>query len=171
MRRLTLLFAILLAGAVSAATMYKWVDEDGVVHFSDTPRPGAEEVQIEEAQTFSAPAPTTTEPTAQEPESVRFEYRTVEIATPTEDETLWNIEGVLDVGIRLDPSLQQGHSLRLYLDGQAVDGAAQGTAFRVDEVWRGTHKVWVVVNDANGRQLQRSDTRTFHVQQTRVGGP
>ena len=38
-----------------AATVYKWVDEDGVIHYSDQPHPNAEKVQVQDAQTYSRP--------------------------------------------------------------------------------------------------------------------
>ena len=38
----------LLASAAVCAEAYRWVDEDGIVHFSDRPREGAEIVQLSE---------------------------------------------------------------------------------------------------------------------------
>jgi Domain of unknown function (DUF4124) len=35
-----------------ATTLYRWVDAQGVVHYSDTPQPGAQKLQIAPAQTF-----------------------------------------------------------------------------------------------------------------------
>ena len=35
--------------------LYRWVDAQGVVHYSDTPQPGAEKVHIAPAQTYPAP--------------------------------------------------------------------------------------------------------------------
>ena len=37
-----LLLVGLLASAAAVAEVYKWIDEDGVVHSSDQPHPGAE---------------------------------------------------------------------------------------------------------------------------------
>src|SRR5579863_8074566 len=42
-------------GSAVASTMYRWVDEQGVVHYSDTPQPGAQRIQMEQAQTYKAP--------------------------------------------------------------------------------------------------------------------
>jgi len=41
-----------LADASGSATVYRWVDAQGVVHYSDHPRPGAQRLQIQPAQTF-----------------------------------------------------------------------------------------------------------------------
>ena len=42
------------ADSNGGTTTYRWVDAQGVVHYSDTPQPGAETLQIQPAQTFSA---------------------------------------------------------------------------------------------------------------------
>ena len=56
MRRLlfTLMISASLVCAVAAAstTVYKWVDENGVVHYSDQPHPNAQKLQIEGVQTY-----------------------------------------------------------------------------------------------------------------------
>ena len=46
-RRLTLLFILVIPLAVPslAQTIYKWEDESGQTHFSDTPMEGATEVE------------------------------------------------------------------------------------------------------------------------------
>lgn len=51
------LFAVLMCAAtfaVSAGQVYKWVDPNGRVHFSDTPRPGWTAVDLKSAPTPSA---------------------------------------------------------------------------------------------------------------------
>src|SRR5437660_1912233 len=42
----------------ASATLYKWVDADGITHYSDRPAPRAQQVHIAAAQTYkSTPAP------------------------------------------------------------------------------------------------------------------
>lgn len=42
---LTILFVLLTATGLAFSQMYRWVDEDGKVHFSDSPPPNAKSVQ------------------------------------------------------------------------------------------------------------------------------
>ncbi len=62
--RVLVLFAVILAVAVPAdaqQTVYKWVDEDGVVHMSDSPPDDAQKVEtmtIQPTQSTVAPART-----------------------------------------------------------------------------------------------------------------
>ena len=52
--RLLLAMGLLLCAAPSSAQMYKWVDEKGVTHYSESPPPGRKAQQI---QTTPAPGP------------------------------------------------------------------------------------------------------------------
>ncbi len=165
-RAFLLLVALAVAPAVLAQA-YRWVDEDGVVHYSDRPRDGAEEIVLPRAQTYSSsrvarPAPGDRAPDESEP----FRYESLSILSPQSEETLWNIEGVLSVRLGLTPNLQRGHQLRVYFDGQAQ--TVTGTSFRIEEVWRGAHNLQAEVVDAAGQVLIRSEPLRFYVQQNRV---
>jgi hypothetical protein len=46
MRILPFTLMSLACSVVLAATVYKWTDEDGVVHYSDQPHPNAEKVPV-----------------------------------------------------------------------------------------------------------------------------
>lgn len=173
MRRL-LLIAGLLAAFAGYADVYRWVDENGQVHFSDRPREGAERVELQEPQTFSAPAsrrPPRT-PDNSSADQAPFSYETLAITSPGQEETLWNIEGQLDVSMRLSPRLQRGHELRLYLDGQQVEQLQAGsTRVRLTDVYRGNHSLRAEVVDAGGRTLIQSEPVNFFVRQTSVQNP
>jgi glutaredoxin len=61
MRRLAIAAAAMLVAATAGAQMYRWVDKDGKVYYTDTPPPGAtKSVQ----KRSSTPAPTDTGPAA-----------------------------------------------------------------------------------------------------------
>jgi len=161
----------LLAAASVMAEAYKWVDDDGVVHYSDVPEEGAEVIELSQytrttgAQLYRAPRSSAdAEPSAQQDEAFRYESLTV--ASPGPEETLWNIEGVLNVSLALSPGLQSGHQVRVYLDGQPR--LVSGTSFEIEEVWRGVHNIQAEVIDATGKMLIRSRTNRFYVQQSTV---
>src|SRR5262245_55426506 len=103
MRTFLTVVAILLAAGATAATTYKWVDKDGVTHYSDRPAPGAEKIEVQEAQTFQAPRPATTaRPTTQRAggaEIALAAYDKLDLWKPENDETLSNIGSTLDVRV------------------------------------------------------------------------
>ena len=99
-------------------------------------------------------------------------YESVSIQRPQPDETLWNLEGLLDVQISVQPAIASGHRLRLYLDGQSVNGVpARATSFTIDQVFRGEHTLRAAVEDSGGRRLIESPTVRFFVQQTSIQNP
>jgi hypothetical protein len=167
-----LLLLVFCAGAV-ASEMWRWVDANGVVHYSDRPRPGAERVEVGAAQTFSAPviAPSRRDEPATEGEPAPL-YSRLGIVSPAEGETLWNIGGELSVQVAVEPRLASGHQLRIFLDGSQVEGVPQGaTQFTIGEVFRGERRLRASIVDARGRELVSSETITFYVQQTSVLNP
>ncbi len=69
MRCTLLCCCLLLALPVSASEIYRWVDDNGVVHFTDRPREGAERLTIRTAAPSTpARAATPAAPSAQQPE-------------------------------------------------------------------------------------------------------
>jgi len=170
-RSILLFLCLLAATAVLAQEAYRWVDEDGVVHYSDRPREGAERILLPAPNVV--PTSRVTRPTAAprddesaaEPPTAR--YDSIEIMSPAAEETLWNIEGVLSVSVALRPALQPGHQVRAYHNGQMTP--VSGTSFQLQEVWRGSHSIQVEVVDATGKLMIRSQPSRFFVQQNTVG--
>ena len=165
------LLSILASGALLAQA-YKWVDEDGVVHFSDRPQEGAEEVELPRAPRRPPPPPPTARAGAGEaaeetaPEEQPFRYESLTIGAPLAEETLWNIEGVLNVTLNLQPALQSGHRIRVYFDGEPR--TVNRTSFQINEVWRGVHNIQAEVIDESGTMLIRSMPNRFYVQQNTI---
>lgn len=169
-RTIFVLAAVLAGGAVMAQA-YKWVDEDGVVHFSDRPKPGAESIVLPKSESRPRPSPapglqSDDEPEAEPEDEAPFAYQSLEIANPAAEETLWNIEGVLSVSLDLQPALQPGHQVRVFFNGEPQ--LVSGTSFQLEEVWRGVHNIQAEVLDETGQMLIRSRTNRFYVQQNTV---
>jgi len=172
--RISVLLVCLLAGLVAYAEVFRWVDEDGVVHFSDRPHEGAETVELQQAQTFSAPA-VNRQPQMPEQESASSEeegYTGLRILSPGQDEVLWNTGGIVDVQVDAEPQLQTDHSIKLFLDGQRVSSLEGGqTSGQLTDVFRGTHDLRAEIHDATGNGLFQSVAISFTVQQTSVQNP
>ncbi len=171
--RLFFLFASLLAAAVAAADAYRWVDEDGVVHYSDRPREGAERVELSDTNTVEIRTPARRNQAGNgqddaddEDAGAPVRYESLEVASPAAEETLWNIEGVLNVSLSLTPALQPGHQVRVYFDGQPR--MVNGTSFQIEEVWRGAHNIQAEVLNEAGELMIRSQPHRFYVQQNTV---
>jgi hypothetical protein len=169
-RTIISLIITLAAGAVLAQA-YKWTDEDGVVHYSDRPQEGAEKVQLASDGVRRRPPPPVesaaddaADDATEEPAAFRYEALT--IGAPLAEETLWNIEGVLNVTLNVQPALQTGHRIRIYFDG--TPRMVNRTSFQLDEVYRGVHNIQAEIVDESGTMMIRSMPNRFYVQQNAI---
>ena len=170
-RPILILLALFVGGAALADT-YTWTDDEGIVHYSDRPHPGAKRIILDSPNTSRALArqraadaeSTEDDSTAEAGQPIRYE--SFEIASPGAEETLWNIEGVLNVSLSLTPALQPGHQVRVYFDGNPQ--IVSGTSFQLQEVWRGVHNLQAEVLDETGQMQIRTRPNRFYVQQSTV---
>jgi len=169
--RLLIAIGLLALGGISLAQAYRWVDDQGVVHYSDRPQPGAEEIQLSDSEPRSRPdvpivrsAPQRQE-AADQPEEPAG-YTSLEFVEPESEQTLWNIGGVLNVTLSLTPTLKAGDRVRVYYDGEPMD--VNGTTFRIREVYRGEHNLQAEIVNPQGELLIRSEPTRFYVQQTSI---
>jgi hypothetical protein len=165
--------AALCCAAVAAhgsTTLYKWVDADGVTHYSDRPEPGAQKVKIAEAQTYKGGEPAAAAPRAQPSgPAASVSYTRLEITSPEDGAVLWNTGGRVEVGAALEPALADGHQLWFLIDGKSQPAGPGGTASL--EVPRGSHTLAAAVTDAAGKELISSAPISFVVQHTSIAQP
>lgn len=164
-----LLCLALPAAVFGGAEVFRWVDAEGQVHYSDRPSPGADRVAIDVAPPSSSPA-VASAPTgpasSRDSKGTAAAYEGLTIQAPGQDETLWNIEGQLDVAVAPQPALQAGHRIQLLLDGQTVAELEPGlTRNRLSDVYRGQHTLVARIQDEFGTTLKQSSPVTFYVQQ------
>jgi hypothetical protein len=171
-----LLFTLMSAlGTVAvAATVYKWVDENGVTHFSDQPHENAQKVELKAPQTYSAPksAPSTPAQPARnpnpKPEPV---YTSCVVTEPTDDQVYMNTSTVT-AGVNVSPPVKPGDTAVVTLDGQRVPGVpASGGQFTISPVDRGTHSIQMTIQNSAGKTVCSSPSVTFHVNQPSVLNP
>ena len=170
MRTIIALIAVLGASAAMAQA-YTWVDEDGIVHYSDKPREGAVEIQLpRDTRPLRRTAPPPAAPEAQDDNATTasgpFSYDSIEISSPAAEETLWNIGGVLNVTLNVQPALQPGHRVRVYFDGK--EQMVNGSSFQIQDVYRGVHNLQAEVLDETGKLMGRSLPNRFYVQQNTI---
>ena len=102
-----------LSSLASSTKIYVWVDENGKVVYSDTPRPGAEEVQVKEKNVISSNIDTSILDINPKVIEDKFE---VSITQPEANQTIRDNTGSLLVQGRIKPLFKQGYKIRLLLD-------------------------------------------------------
>ena len=177
--RILVLASCLLAFASQAQEskkeLWTWRDANGVVHFSDTPGPGAKRVDLVVPGAISggvtARAPATTSAVAQPPAAPGIAYNLLEIWQPENGASFFDADATVGVRIRSEPSVAQGDSLRLYLDGQLVEGADNSLDYTLQNLDRGAHSITATIRDARGNEKIRSQPVVFYMKQNTIIAP
>ncbi len=170
MQKTGIVIVSLLMSLAAYAQIYRWVDSNGNVHFSDRPHKGAEKIELPEVQTFSPPPVPESKPPAEEDDTDASSYYTsVKITQPESEATLRDNQGMVSVLVNLQPNLRVGDSLQLLYDGNPLGSPQTTTAFILNNVYRGSHTVSVQVLDSKGNVVTQSESITFFMHRPRVG--
>lgn len=177
MKTRTLLLGCLLAMAVQAQEsrreLWTWKDANGVTQYSDRPVPGAKRVEL--ISVTPAPTPAASAPqaaagaaTARPAAAAPLQYQELEFITPQDEETFYGADTSVDVRLRSEPALAEGHRLVLYIDGRRVGEGYQHTLTGVE---RGAHALTAVIFDDQANERMRSAPRVFHIRQATTIAP
>lgn len=169
-----LLCSIFTSSAV--AEMYKWVDQDGNISYSDQP-------PFKGAQKLDAPALTTVPPAnvpEKKPEPSAADnkakdkktpsYTYLKITAPEDDATIRNNEGNFSLSITIKPALNTklGHYLSVLMDGKTVQDKIYVNSASLNNIDRGTHRISVAVKNDKGKILHKSKGITVHLHRQSV---
>ena len=162
---------VLSLGAGAATTLYRWVDAQGVTHYSDRPSPGAERFEVRTSTgkpALVAATQTAARPATKRPQDL---YSRLEITTPVDGQVYFSVGGHLPASAAVEPELTRGHQLWFILDGtRQTDNAGDSLATSL-ELERGSHVLTALITDADGKQLMASAPVSFVVRQNSSASP
>lgn len=146
--------ALLLFAGTASAEVYRQVDAEGNVTFSDEPSLGAKAIKVKPVTTIRLPKMQDLEQPKkpqqdQRPSSL---YDSVTIVYPANNEAFHSGNGNIEFRLTSSPPLRKGHKYEVTLDGQPVGQSATGIIL-VQQVDRGTHQAGVRVVNRNGVQV------------------
>ena len=155
----------------SGGKMYRWVDKDKTVHYSDRPQPGADSVSVPTPATYSAPRVPSAAPRSgagasggpAAPAAPRCG-----IISPTPDQVFPNVQSVM-----ISYRGPLGGTATLQLSGTLNDSrsAPAGQAFTIAPVPRGTYTATVSISGEPGVPPCVTPSVTFHVHQPSLLSP
>jgi hypothetical protein len=158
----------LAAFAVQAAVVYKWVDADGVVHFSDQPYPGAEKIYTSSSTAGTVTsAPSSAGGPRQAPKSAvagGLNYAEFAIVSPANDQTFFG-DDVIAVHLNLTPALKPNQSITWHLNGKQLEFPPDATSFPLPHLDRGAYTLAATITDQETSESQSSNSVTFYVRQ------
>ncbi|MCZ6640524.1 MAG: DUF4124 domain-containing protein [Gammaproteobacteria bacterium] len=182
---LALASLIMSSGALAASKIYRTVDEDGNVIFTDVPPRGdqaAKTVELDSFNTYESEGKTTLrspdgrelwiieDETDEDGPPVVVNYQFLGITSPENDATIRDNAGNLRIAAKISPELRPGHTLRLLLDGSPQQ-TSRNPDFYLSNVDRGTHRLAVEVVDELGTVLITSPASVVHMMRHTVLGP
>ncbi|QUN05739.1 DUF4124 domain-containing protein [Shewanella yunxiaonensis] len=162
-----LLMLLCLLSVTAQATVYKWIDKDGNIHFSDQPHANAQQVKLPDNtgnQVTMTPvnAISNEEPTTAAEQKALYQ---VSIVSPHHEATIRDNAGDFTVTGNVQPELASGHYLQLFIDGVATSDAQASPVFQLKNIDRGEHKLQLKVEQQNGKVLASSSEITIFLHQ------
>lgn len=171
MRALLILACLLLPLPAEAQEIYRWVDKNGVVHYSDSPdSPDAKLIDVIEPNAYEWEAATADGAGgggADEP--AVSPYESLSIVSPTPDQAFFGADAVVNVAAELDGTLRPDHSVVFFVNGNRH--AADGLGLQLSNLARGTYFLRATILDQNGNPIISSQQTTFHVRQPSILSP
>lgn len=132
-----------------AETVYKTVDENGNVIFTDKPSEEAETIKIQELEnTINNPNPGKYKPSSPKLES--FSYKSFTVTSPENGAGVRSNSGNVSISLSLEPALNPGHKIVISMNGKQI---GTGLSASVQNVDRGTHSISAKVIDRDGKSL------------------
>ena len=170
-----ILLVILLFSSTAFAQgdIYKVVDKDGNVTFTDQPPNDAAQpldlpplsVIETDIQVPETPAAGTADDESKPPtiRELKKQFRDFRITRPQPEETFWGTANSVVVSWGSSQPIPQNMSARLFVDGAGQNAPAKGgVTLTLD---RGEHQVYAELRDEQNRRIATTDTVTFFVKQ------
>ena len=164
----------LLVAAPAGAEIYRKVDADGNVTYTNTPGDGATPVELKPLTVYDAPpAPSRpgTSGTGAEKTPAAPPYRALGLVSPVPEQTLRSNPGNIELRASSTPALRPGDHYQFYLDGAPVGERATSPSVQLQHIDRGEHRAEVAIVDARGQELIRSKPVVFYLHRQTLFNP
>lgn len=159
------LFLALAIPLAEAATIYKTVDNNGNVVFTDTQPTDQPGEPVNLRPLTSIPSISTRRPRpVSSTKPARTFYSRFTITKPDHNATIRDQE-TITVNIAISPRLLFSHSVRLRLNGKVVAESRRQSTFELTEVERGRHTLTAEIVDSQ-QQVIQSTSHTIFVHRT-----
>lgn len=143
--------------------IYKTLDKNGQVIYSDQAEANAEVVKMPKINTAppvkmpQRPSTSTRQTTNADPK-----YASLRILKPAKDATIHHGGGLVSVSLQIKPRLIKGHKIQYLVDGK-VYKTGISSSVGLENINRGNHSLGVRIVDKTGKVLKSSAAITIHV--------
>lgn len=158
--RLLILMMICLCS--QAEEIYKTVDENGKVIYTDTPLEQGEKVEMKETNTLPPPPYLPKRASGNEGQEEQLNY-VLYIQSPAEGTKVGPEQTSISVEVSLNRGLEDSHFLQLFINGEAHGSPTKASSLVAQNLFRGQRSLVAVVIDDQGNWLASSPPVTVFV--------
>ena len=177
--RFLILLTLIALPLAAAAEIYKYVDQDGVVRYTDKPpSKDARPMDLPPPQTYTSGDGYRREDMdsgEDVPESILttapLSYGGIELTSPTDDQVFNNADPQILASVQVQPELQPGHRVVFLVDGLPFPAPAGQTSIQLGGLDRGSHALQAAVMDERDAIQVQSASITFHLHQPSIQRP
>ena len=163
-----LVLSLLLTSSIASAEVYKTVNPDGSVTYSDVKTENAEAITPPELTPTPAVKYPKKKPAAKADDRDKKQalpYKTFIIASPVNNGTIRNNSGTILISMNIAPKLQTDykHSLTILLDGKVAKEGITTMQAQLNNVDRGMHSITAQIIGKDGKLIKTSASITIHM--------
>jgi len=165
-----LLLAGLATGLVQAE-IYKTINADGEVIYTDKPSPQGKKVKLPGLSTYAPPPEVTAKSiprVRRSPPAGSDIYDEFSIQEPRNRTIIRNNLGIVDVTVALKPALKDKHRIQYILDKELYGPAIAKTTIRISNLPRGRHTLSARLVDRKNNVLISTSAIVFNVRRQSV---
>lgn len=168
--KLGLIATVSVTANAAFAVLYKGVDAEGNVVYSDKPFATAEKFTPPPLSIMDAKEVGAAEEKDGGKKQTEFKYSDFNILSPTNNQTIRN-EAFVNVSIQLKPGLNaaEDHGIWIMLDNKVVVENSKSLTQQLDGVERGAHQIQAQIRDKDGKLLFRTKPVLIHVHRASAG--
>jgi len=168
-RRLALTVTLCLLASLALAEIYKSIDENGKVIYTDNPRGNQKIEKVDLPAVNSQPAtPILQKKSAPEAKATKT---SLVIVSPANNAQIPTGQFEIPVRITVQPKLAKGQRIQLMLNDKAFGQPTTQMNTVLRNVFRGEHQLSAALLDNKGRVLTKSSAITLYVQRQTVNRP
>jgi hypothetical protein len=150
----------------AAKKLYRYVDKNGRVHYSDQPQSGATEMKMETIPSIKIKTPKidleelVEETTKSKDRRANF-YDAIGFVNFPQESVIRNNSGTVSFSVAVDPSLGTDHRIQFILDGNNLGERQSELTISANEITYGPHTISFTVVSKGGTLIQESDVINF----------
>ncbi|MFQ3248697.1 MAG: hypothetical protein ACI9O6_000499 [Glaciecola sp.] len=161
---LLVIVGLALSASVNAGKIYKTVNEDGTITYSDQPTPGSVEVDFASNTTTVVQNPTTRTKQLITIKKKQAVEHTLTVNSPSVEETIRNTTGTVSISASVTPNAPGHYELSLH---EKKLRSTSGT-FLVKDLPRGEYSYQINFVSTSGKVIASSEVRRFFMHKPSV---